>query len=49
MVLIDDQVHHIFFLDHKFQFSPAITVFTHSYKRDMAEVLKQKSNILNKE
>lgn len=48
MVLIDDKVH-FFFLGLKFQFSPAITVFTHSYKRDMAEVLKQKSNITNKE
>jgi len=38
-----------FFVGYKFQFSPAITVFTHSYKRDMAEVLKQKSSILNKE
>lgn len=49
MVLVDNKVHHVFFLGSKFQFSPAITVFTHSYKRDMAEVLKQKSNLLNKE
>lgn len=40
MASVDNKVHHIFFLDSKFQFSPAITVFTHSYKRDMAEVLK---------
>lgn len=49
MVLMDDKVHHGLFLSYKFQFSPAITVFTHSYKRDIAEVLKQKSSILNKE